>query len=223
MYPCRKRYRQFSFAEVLDKVYSQLDKHFGPQNWWPALSPFETIVGAILTQSVNWTNVEKAINNLRREGLLNPAAMYSADNKGLAELIKPSGYYNMKARKLKAFLDFLYREYNGSLSGMFKHPPADLRKKLLGVYGIGPETADSILLYAGEYPIFVIDAYTRRLLHRLLKTPEDVSYQYLQGKITAALSPDVKRFNQYHALIVRLAKENCRKKRPICRDCPLSE
>ncbi len=222
MYPCQKRFGRLPFPEILAQVYLQLDDYFGPQNWWPAETPFETIVGAILTQSVNWGNVEKAIDNLRREGLLNPAAMNRVADKKLAELIRPSGYYNMKARKLKAFLAFLDQEYDGSLTAMFSQLPAGLRKKLLGVYGIGPETADSILLYAGHYPIFVIDAYTRRLFHRLLKIPEDIAYHHLQERMMAALSPDAKRFNQYHALIVRLAKENCRKKRPYCQDCPLA-
>lgn len=228
MYPC-KHYGQKSLKEALEEIYRKLYSEFGPQGWWPAESSFEVIVGAILTQAVNWSNVEKSIQNLKdyNQGLTGKAEVTlelvdRLDQEKLAALIRPSGYYNMKARKLKAFTHFLLEEYGGSLGEMFKESLEDLRGKLLRVYGLGPETADSILLYAGGYPIFVIDAYTKRLFSRCILTEEEVDYHYLQKLVMDNFPPEVERYNEYHALIVAAGKNFCKKSRPDCHNCPLS-
>lgn len=228
MYPC-SHYRQKSLKESLEEIYNRLYDAFGPQGWWPAETPFEVIVGAILTQSVNWSNVEKTINNLKEynqkltgRAELNLELLEGLEEEKLAELIRPSGYYNMKARKLKAFCNFLRQEYKGSLRKMFRERLEVLRAKLLVVYGIGPETADSILLYAGGYPVFVIDAYTRRLFSRCGFVEEKVDYQELQQLVMENFLPQLERYNEYHALIVALGKNFCKKTNPDCQDCPLS-
>lgn len=146
--------------------YDVLFAALGPQYWWPGRTSFEVIVGAILTQNTSWPNVERAIVNLRREKLLRPVGLERVSTAKLARCIRPSGYFRQKARKLKAFVRFLRKEFGGSLARMFRTPTAELRERLLGIYGIGPETADSILLYAGAHPVFVVDAYTRRILER---------------------------------------------------------
>jgi endonuclease-3 related protein len=151
----------------LKRIYGILYKHFGEQHWWPATTDFEVIVGAILTQSTSWRNVEKAISNLRDAGVLSPTGLKNIDDKRLSELIRPSLYHNTKARKLKAFTEFLYSEYGGDLDFMRSSGVGELRPRLLGVWGVGPETADSILLYALGKPCFVVDAYTRRVFSRL--------------------------------------------------------
>ncbi len=209
-----------NLKESLEEIYNKLFKAFGPQNWWPAETTFEVIVGAILTQNTAWVNVEKAINHLKKEKVLTPLALKKVPLKRLALLIKPSGYYNQKAKKLKNFIDFLYKEYQGSLSKMFREETFTLRKKLLKIKGIGPETADSILLYAGNKPIFVIDAYTRRVLlhHHLIEGKLD--YSSLQKIFMQNLEHHPQLFNEYHALLVRLGKEFCRAT-PKCKDCPL--
>lgn len=208
-------------AKKLNQVFKRLLNFFGPQHWWPGDSPFEVCIGAILTQNTNWQNVEKAINNLKRESLLRPSQLLRLPQKKLAMLIQPSGYYNLKAKRLKAFLDFLFQEFNGSLNKMFSLPLGPLRDKLLRVKGIGPETCDSILLYAGNKPIFVIDAYTQRLLlrHKLIK--EDATYEDMQRLFMENLPRRVKLYNEYHALLVRLGKEICLKNNPKCEICPL--
>ena len=160
----------------LDEYYNSLFTAFGPQHWWPGNSPFEVIVGAILTQNTSWTNVERAIANLRREGLLSPAAIEKVPLRRLQSLIRPSGYFRQKARTLKAFCEFLRADFGGSLKKMFDTPTMILREKMLGVFGIGPETADSILLYAGEHPVFVVDAYAKRMLLRHGWTHEKAKY-----------------------------------------------
>lgn len=206
---------------ALHSIYHKLYLHFGAQNWWPADSPFEVIVGAILTQNTNWQNVEKAINNLKKHRLLNPNKLYRLSQKRLAALIIPAGYYNIKAKRLKNFLGFLMDSYQGRLKKMSLLDTQSLRYQLLSVNGIGPETADSILLYAFKKPIFVIDAYTRRILvrHRLIK--ENFGYSEIQNLFMQSLKADVKLFNEYHALLVRLAKEVCLKHKPKCDSCPL--
>ncbi|MFW5981510.1 MAG: endonuclease III domain-containing protein [bacterium] len=222
MYPC-SFYKQYSPEVALENIYDILFAHFGPQDWWPAESKLETIIGAILTQSVNWTNVEKAIANLKENNLLSIEALKEIDEDRLAELIRPSGYYNMKAKKLKAFIEFLLEEYQGSMKYLFQEELDTLRDKLLNVYGIGPETADSILLYAGEYPTFVIDAYTKRILSRVGLSKVDIKYQQLKTLIMNNFSPDLKNYNEFHALLVKLAKENCKKSNPVCDNCILSD
>jgi len=206
---------------VLLKIYERLLEKYGPQRWWPAEERFEVIVGAILTQSAAWTNVEKALNNLKAAGKLSPGGLRSLSEAELAALVRPSGYYNVKARKLRAFARWFGREYDDNLDRLFDNDVQPLRRQLLAVYGIGEETADSIILYAGNKPVFVIDAYTRRIVDRLGLTPPDRSYAGYQRLFTSDLPPDAKLFNEYHALLVRHGKETCRK-RPRCESCSLA-
>ena len=206
---------------VLPDIYRRLFKRYGPQRWWPAEEPFEVIVGAILTQSAAWANVEKAIANLKKAGKLSPDALRRLPETELASLIHPCGYYNVKARKLKAFTRWLEEQYNDSLDKLFAQDIDDLRSRLLAVYGIGEETADSIILYAGNKPIFVIDTYTRRIIDRLGLSPRPNSYPACQKLFMTSLPADAALFNEYHALLVRLAKETCRKQ-PLCAQCCLN-
>jgi endonuclease III related protein len=205
----------------IERFYTLLNGELGPLGWWPGKTRFEVIVGAILTQSTAWSNVERAIGNLRREGLLHPEAMLRVRIGRLERLVRPSGYYRQKARKLKAFARFLNREFGGSLDRMFRQPTALLREKLLGVDGIGPETADSILLYAGRHPIFVIDAYTRRIFSRHQLLDEEAGYDEAQEFFHRYLPREVPLFNQYHALLVETGKRWCRPSQPKCQECPL--
>jgi endonuclease-3 related protein len=207
----------------LKVIYEKLYAYFGPQHWWPANSPFEVMVGAILTQNTSWLNVEKAVSNLKRHRLLEPRRLHKLPNKELASLIKSAGYYNIKAKRLKEFLKFFLSKYQGSLKSISRVKLKLLRKQLLLVNGIGPETADSILLYALEKPVFVVDAYTRRILlrHRLIK--EDFDYYAVQNLFVQNLPNKVKLFNEYHALLVRLGKDLCLKNNPKCHACPLGE
>ena len=197
----------------------------GPSRWWPGETPFEVAVGAILTQNTNWGNVERAIANLRRADALTPEAMAALPAPELAELIRPAGYFRIKADRLRHFLAFLEREAGpdaGSrLRGLPVQDPQTLREKLLQVKGVGPETADSILLYALGLPTFVVDAYTRRILSRHGLLPEDVPYEELREYFMDVLDPDPALFNEYHALIVRVGKNWCRKREPLCAACPL--
>ena len=202
-------------------LYQRLYSYFGPQHWWPADSPFEVMVGAILTQNTNWANVEKAINNLKKNKLLTLEALYKLPDKRLASLIRPSGYYNIKAKRLKEFLAFLFKAYQGSLKKISKVDTLTLRSLLLSVKGVGPETADSILLYALNKPVFVVDAYTKRILSRHSLLKEDSSYAEAQNLFMQNLKNDVKLFNEYHALLVKLGKEFCLKAKPKCEICPL--
>jgi endonuclease-3 related protein len=206
---------------VIPEIYRKLFKRFGPQQWWPAEEPFEVIVGAILTQATAWTNVEKAIANLKTAEKLSPQALRRLPETELAALIRPCGYYNVKARKLKAFAEWFGEQYGDSLEKMFSGDTDSLRHELLGVYGIGEETADSILLYAGNKPVFVIDAYTRRIIERIGIAPTTDSYKAYQMLFIYHLPSDAKFFNEYHALLVKLGKEYCRK-RPACEGCCLN-
>jgi len=208
-------------AKNLEEIYKRLLGKFGPQGWWPAQSRFEVIVGAILTQNTNWTNVERAIENLRKNKLLTPSKLRKVHTRRLASLIKPAGYFNVKAKRLKSFIDFLYKEYRGNLDKMSKEYWANLRIKLLAISGIGPETADSILLYALDKPVFVVDAYTKRFLARHNLVSREASYDAIQSIFMDSLPQDIKMFNEYHALIVRLGKELCKSK-PLCEICPLN-
>ncbi|PKL51565.1 MAG: endonuclease [Nitrospira bacterium HGW-Nitrospira-1] len=207
-------------SENLLRIYHKLYASFGPQRWWPGETPFEVAVGAILTQNTNWGNVEKAIENLKNADVLNPAALHNMSHERLAALIRPAGYFNIKAKRLKNFIAFLMHEYQGSLDRMKKEDLSSIRKKLLVVNGIGPETADSIILYALEKPVFVIDAYTKRALSRHNILDHNASYNTFQRLFHSRLKEDISIFNEYHALFVRLAKENCRTK-PLCAGCPL--
>lgn len=208
--------------KFLNKAYEMLRKSFGPQHWWPGDTPFEIIVGAILTQNTNWTNVEKALDNIKTKNLLSAQKLYKIPINQLAQLIKPAGYFNVKAKRLKNFLHFFFQEYKGKIDSMKNEPLDILRKKLLSVNGIGPETADSILLYAFDKPSFVVDAYTLRFLyrHNIVKKGED--YHVIKDLFEQKIKPSVRIYNEYHALIVRLGKDYCRPK-PLCAQCPLNQ
>src|SRR5882757_4414417 len=206
---------------TLMRYFMAMSQALGPMQWWPAKTPFEVIVGAILTQNTSWTNVERAIANLRSAQMLTPSTITSARLSKLALLVRPSGYFRQKAKKLKAFVRFLQREYGGSLKRMFATPTEVLREKLLSVHGIGPETADSILLYAGEHAVFVVDTYTHRIFGRHGITNGKPEYENVRALVEAALPRDSQLFNEFHALVVNTAKNWCRKKEPRCAECPL--
>ncbi len=207
--------------EDLLKIYVILNEYFGDLRWWPADGPFEVMVGAILTQNTAWANVEKAIKALRGNRLLTPAALFHIPEGELAGIIRPSGYYHLKAGRLKSFVRFFLEEYSGSEAAMKVEPISILRDKLLGVRGVGPETADSILLYACQKPVFVCDAYTKRILLRHGMIGEDAGYAEIQALFMNHLPPDTSLFGQYHALIVNTGKMFCRKE-PRCGACPLA-
>lgn len=202
-------------------IYNRLYEHFGPQHWWPADSPFEVIVGAVLTQNTAWTNVEKAMVRLKENSLLNIEAMTALPEAQLAALIRSSGFYRLKAQRLKAVLQFIVQTYAGQLSEMFKAESGVLRSRLLSIRGLGPETVDAILLYAGEMPFFVVDAYTRRIFSRHEIIDEKQDYHQIQDYFMKNLVNETKLFNEYHALIVMTAKSYCHKKSPNCASCPL--
>lgn len=208
---------------LLRSYFEAMSKQLGPMNWWPAKSAFEVVVGAILTQNTAWTNVNLALANLRRERLLTVRAISRVGEARLAELIRTSGYYRQKAKKLKAFVAFVEREYGGSLRRMSAAPTAELREQLLAVHGIGPETADSILLYAAGHPVFAVDAYTKRLLARHSVMPEEAKYDEVQALFMRHLPREAKLYNEYHALIVNVAKKWCRAREARCSECPLGE
>ena len=205
---------------ILTDIYEALHSHFGPQHWWPGDSPFEIAVGAILTQNTNWANVEKAIRNLKTGNVLTAGSLHAMSHSRLASLIKPAGYFNVKAKRLKNFIAFLTNHYNGSMNRLRNSDMTILREELLSVNGIGPETADSILLYALDKPIFVTDAYTKRILSRHSVVPEKVTYHELQELFHSNIKPDVPHYNEYHALLVMLGKDYCKPK-PLCSGCPL--
>ncbi len=206
----------------LEHIYALLFERFGKRHWWPADSPFEVIVGAVLTQNTAWTNVEKAIANLKAAGVLSTDRLHSLAVAEVARLIRPSGFYNQKAKRLKAVVEYLMDRYKGSIDAMGEKNTAELRDELLSIKGIGRETADSILLYACCKPVFVVDSYTYRVLSRHGLADERMTYDSLQQIFMDNLEHDVMVFNEYHALIVELAKRHCRTQ-PRCDDCPLSE
>jgi endonuclease-3 related protein len=211
-----------SYNKILTDIFNTLYKAFGPQHWWPGETPFEVAVGAILTQNTNWVNVEKAINNLKNCTTLDAHFLHKMPHPKLASLIKPSGYFNIKAKRLKHFLAFLVNHYNGRIENMQNEDALMLRHQLLEVNGIGPETADSILLYALEKPFFVIDAYTKRVLAKHKIVSEEATYHEIQGLFHKNLPMDVKLFNEYHALFVMTGKHYCKPK-PRCEECPLRD
>jgi endonuclease III related protein len=208
--------------DILIKIYRTLYQTYGPRHWWPGETSFEVMVGAILTQNTSWRNVEKAIQKLKGKGVLNPEGIHHLKRSELARLIKSSGYYRIKTDRLKSFIDFLFEEYGGNIKKMGRERLGELREKLLGVKGIGPETADSILLYGLKKPIFVVDAYTRRILSRHGIIPEKASYEEVQKLFMDYPPRDEKLFNEYHALFVYLGKTVC-KKTPRCDICPLRD
>lgn len=204
----------------LMEMYRLMLDRFGPQGWWPAENPFEMMVGAVLTQNTNWGNVERAIENLRREELLAVHRIHDVQPEVLAAAIRPAGYFNVKAGRLKNLIRFIVESYGGDVDLLLQEAPDSLRYGLLGIKGIGPETADSIALYAARHPFFVVDAYTHRILARHQMVEEQSSYQEIQELFTDALPADVPLFQEFHALIVRTAKECCRKT-PRCDICPI--
>ena len=210
-----------AISQALQNIYHQLINYYGPQHWWPAQEPFEVIVGAILTQSAAWLNVEKAIANLKTAKALSPKALRQFSLSEIATLIHPCGYYNAKALKLKSLAHWLGEYYNDNLNKLFANNTERLRQELLSIHGIGQETADSIILYAANKPIFVIDAYTRRIINRIGLAPESNSYTAYQSLFMDNLPTDAELFNEYHALLVCLAKNVCRN-RPLCQQCCLN-
>jgi endonuclease-3 related protein len=206
---------------LLQEVYQRLLDAFGPQKWWPGDTQFEILVGAILVQNTNWQNVERAINNLRDADLLEARALYEVPEEELQELIRPAGYFRVKAVRLRAMLKFLIERYDGSLEAMFRRPLAELREELLSVHGIGPETADSLLLYAGAMPTFVVDAYTYRIFSRHGWISMESSYHEIQEYFHDRLPADAPMYNEYHALLVNLGKHFCKKSKALCEACPL--
>ncbi|TAN37320.1 MAG: endonuclease III domain-containing protein [Verrucomicrobia bacterium] len=209
-----------SASPPLRPIYRALLHEFGPQHWWPGRTRLEICVGAILTQNTAWTNVERAIQNLRKARALNLPVLHSATLPQLAAWIRPAGYFNVKARRLRAFTTLVVGEFGGKLEKLLALPATQLRATLLAVKGIGPETADSIVLYAAERPVFVVDAYTRRFLHRHGWISAKATYDEIAALFTAQLPCNVTMFNEYHALIVALGKNFCRP-RPLCEKCPL--
>jgi endonuclease III related protein len=243
------RSRAITRSPDIVRYYTSLYAHWGPQNWWPADSRLEVIAGAYLTQNTNWSNVEKAVANLRRARVLSVKGLREIPLRGLETLVRPSGYFRQKAKKLKTFVRFLDKNYGGSLNRMFAEPTEKLRAELLELNGVGPETADSILLYGGNHPVFVVDAYTRRVLERHRIMAAKAKYEDIrllleaavtgapQGQLildrhgdeprhpvsrmsSAARNELVQHYNEFHALIVRVGNQYCRST-PKCEDCPL--
>lgn len=209
--------------EQLLEIYNRLYSYFGPRHWWPADTPFEVIVGAILTQNVSWRSAAAAVANIKERGLLSLEGLLSCPRQDLAALVRPARYHNQKAKKLQSFCQVVVEEYGGDLEALLALELARLRPRLLEIYGIGPETADAIILYAAEKPIFVIDAYTHRIFFRLGYFPEKISYQEMQRFFMTSLSPDAKLYNEYHAQIDALGHQLCLKRNPCCVECPLAD
>ena len=194
----------------------------GPQHWWPGRTRFEIVVGAILTQNTSWSNVERAIGNLRAARMLSPQAIRGVRSARLEQFLRPSGYFRQKTKTLKSFVNFLYASYAGSLSRLFAVRTDIVRAQLLALRGIGPETADSILLYAGKHAVFVVDAYTRRILERHGHAHRNLAYDKIRTMFESALPAEHQLFNEFHALIVNVGKNHCRPNQPRCSQCPLS-
>jgi endonuclease-3 related protein len=209
-------------GQKLEQIFELLFERFGPQYWWPGETKDEIITGAILTQNTNWQNVEKAVLNLKKASLMSLDKLYSLRQEQLAELIRPAGYYNIKAKRLAAFLKWLFEQHNGRLSEIESMKTETLRQELLQINGIGRETADSILLYAFERPVFVVDAYTYRIATRHQLIEPECDYEQLRSLFEDNLEDDVKLFNEFHALLVRTGKDFCRPK-ARCAGCPLEK
>lgn len=203
------------------QVYQRLYDHFGPQGWWPGDTPFEVMVGAVLTQNTNWGNVGKAIANLKNAGLMRYESLSLLSVDEIAPYIRPSGYYNLKAKRLRNLFDMIEGVYSGNFAMLLDDSLESGRENLLAVKGVGPETADSILLYGCSHPIFVVDNYTHRVFSRHHLVDEETDYDSMQYQFTSSLPEDVQLFNEYHALIVKVASTYCKKKNPLCETCPL--
>jgi endonuclease-3 related protein len=209
-------------ASNLLEAYERMLAAFGPQQWWPGDSPFEIMVGAVLVQNTAWRNVERAIENLREANVMEPHALYALPQTQLAELIRPAGYYQVKAKRLRNLLKFVVDEFNGSLDEMFRTNLTSLREQLLAIHGIGPETADAILLYAGGLPTFVVDTYTHRILARHGWIEYEAGYHDIKDHFESTLPADRAIYNEYHALLVRVGKDYCKRNDPKCEACPLA-
>ncbi len=209
--------------DILENFYMKMSNRFGPQHWWPAETPFEVMVGAVLTQNTNWTNVEKAVSSLKEAGVLDLESLAALPLDCLAGYIRPAGYYNVKAKRLHNLCQCIREVAEGDVGAFLVLDPVELRQILLSVKGIGPETADSILLYAAEQPFFVVDAYTFRIFHRHQLLADAMTYNELQELFMENLPHDVEMFNEFHALLVRVGKQYCRKSKPLCTECPLQE
>lgn len=205
----------------ISTLYAILLRHYGHQGWWPGDTPLEVAVGAILTQNTNWKNVALAIDRLKKADLLTAEALFELPETEMAEYIRPAGYYNIKARRLKNFLNLLFASYGGSMEGMAAAPVEDMRSELLAVKGIGPETADSIILYGLGKPVFVVDTYTFRILSRHGLAADPCSYEELQAIFMESLPPETLLYQEYHALLVQTGKDCCRPQ-PRCSACPLA-
>ena len=210
-----------SVNELLSTIYDRMFSYFGPQHWWPADTPFEVCIGAILTQNTSWNNVTRAVSRLKDAGVMAPEPMYRLSREELAELIRPAGYYNIKAKRLHSFLDILVNRFQSDLDVLFSPGLEAARATLLSVKGIGPETADSMLLYAGQIPSFVVDAYTIRALARHDIVTDEADYHSVRDLFMDNLPHEVPLLNEFHALWVRVGKEFCKKGRPRCEECPL--
>ena len=204
-------------------IYNTMHSALGNSHWWPGETSLEIMVGAILTQNTAWANVEKAINNLKNENLLNLPAMQALSEEALAEHIRPAGFFRVKAKRIKALLNWIEAYCGFDLEKLFAINTQQLREELLAVKGIGPETADAILLYAFKHPSFVVDEYTRRIFSRHALVWEDISYSELRDFFMDVLEPDSALFNEYHALIVRVGKKWCKRSKPLCHICPLKD
>ena len=205
----------------MQKILDALLQHFGPQHWWPGDSPFEIAVGAILTQNTNWKNVAQAIENLKKADLLDAHSIDRLPLPELAELIRPAGYFRLKAKRLKNFVHWLVKRFDGSMAAMAAASPSTLREELLAINGIGPETADSILLYAAGKPTFVVDAYTHRIAVRHGWIEPEAGYDELKDHFESKLPDDVPTLNEMHALLVQVGKNYCRPREARCEQCPM--
>lgn len=214
---------QSETARKLRQYYGTLLEHLGPQGWWPARTRLEVILGAILVQNTSWNNAALALKRLREAGLLKLPALRAISQGPLETLIRPAGFYRQKTAAIRGFLAWLDRFSDGSLSRLFSRPPAEVRRELLGIKGLGPETVDAILLYAGRQPFFVADAYTRRIVSRHGFLPPAAGYAQVQGFLHRSLPPDPSLFNEFHALLVEAGKRFCKRREPNCEACPLRE
>ncbi len=209
--------------ELLRRYYANLLQRLGPQGWWPAQTRLEVIVGAILTQNTSWQNADLALKRLRKAGLLSLAKLRNVPRAGLESCIRPAGFFRQKALTIRNFLNWLARAYHGSLTALFARPPAEVRQELLELRGLGPETVDAILLYAGRQPVFVADAYTRRVLARHGLVLPTANYSSVQQFLHRHLPADQALFNEYHALLVEVGKRYCKRETAHCEGCPLAE
>ena len=205
----------------LMELYRRLLRHFGRQNWWPARTRFEMMVGAILTQRTRWENAERAVKNLEKAGLLDPVALAKTPIEKLEKLVRPAGFYKLKARRLLSLAKHIAGEYQGDVDAFLSRPPEELRNELLSIYGVGKETADSILLYAADKLYFPVDAYTKQIFHRMGLTPKNISYERLRGFIEENIDRNLAVYKEFRALLVVLGKTYCRKN-PLCQKCPIS-